>query len=82
MTKYRKLPVVIEAVQYDGTLKSIGSLNIPEVCQYFMSDELIIHTLEGEMMVKRGDYIIKGIAGEFYPCKEAIFLATYEKVEE
>ena len=42
---------------------------------------VIIKTLEGEMLAKQGDYIIKGIKGEFYPCKPDIFEATYEKVE-
>jgi hypothetical protein len=42
---------------------------------------LLIHTLEGEMRADVGDYIIRGIAGEFYPCKAEIFEATYEAVE-
>lgn len=43
---------------------------------------LVIRTLEGDMKVTTGDYIIKGVAGEFYPCKPDIFLATYEKVDD
>lgn len=83
--KYRKKPVVIEAMQFDGW-------NWRE-CHQFMSDEPLmftqderkdesieIHTLEGKMIASIGDYIIKGIKGEFYPCKPDIFEATYEKV--
>ena len=85
MAKYRKKPVVIEALQFDGW-------NWRE-CYQFMSNEvlifpssfskeefLIIHTLEGEMRCNIGDFIIKGVNGEFYPCKPDIFEKTYEKV--
>ena len=44
-------------------------------------DSLLIVTLEGEMRADKGDYIIKGVQGEFYPCKPEIFEQTYEKVE-
>lgn len=79
MAKYRKKPVVIDAVKWDGA-------NIKEVMD-FMSwrnashDErsgLVIHTLEGNHNALPGDFIIKGVAGEFYPCKPDIFEATYE----
>lgn len=77
--KYRKKPVVIEAVKFDGD-------NVPEIkafvgnkC-YVGDDEMLIRTLEGEMRVSLGDYVIKGVQGEFYPCKPDIFEATYEKV--
>ncbi|MDD5358233.1 MAG: hypothetical protein PHX80_03750 [Candidatus Nanoarchaeia archaeon] len=85
--KYRKKPVVIEAVQWTG-------LNEPEVVSFcsaaYWDGELpinaengvlIIKTLEGQMAASFGDYIIKGVKGEFYPCKPDIFEATYEKVE-
>ena len=50
---------------------------------YLMRDGvLIIHTLEGDMTVSEGDWIIKGVNGEFYPCKDDIFQKTYEKVDE
>lgn len=80
--KYRKKPIVIEAVKYDGTLESVLSLGMPEVCQDFTSSDLLIPTLEGEMRALPGDYIIKGIKGEFYPCKPDIFEASYDKVDE
>ena len=83
MAKYRKKPVVIEAVLWDGT-------NYEEICAFMKDDcpfgtpaqELIIHTLEGDYRESVGDFIIKGIAGEYYPCKPAIFAATYELVKE
>lgn len=82
--KYRKLPIVIEAFKlnadniYDlenwcgGNIKGI-KLPISEWC-------IDIQTLEGEMRADMGDYIIKGIKGEFYPCKPDIFESSYEEV--
>jgi hypothetical protein len=85
--KYRKKPVVIEAIQFNGW-------NWQE-CYQFMSDErlafndemsehqvLKIETLEGIMTASINDFIIKGVNGEFYPCKPDIFEKTYEKVEQ
>lgn len=98
--KYRKKPVVIEAIQFDGT-------NAHQICewvegkqidnpfamtgncyikQYGIPDteplqciwRLVIKTLEGEMEANQDDWIIKGVKGEFYPCKPDIFEATYE----
>lgn len=94
MGRYRKLPVEIEAKQWNGT-------NLQEIIN-FASERLIyeiidtawqvgkgkpyvdmeIITLEGIMKVQEGDYIIKGIEGEFYPCKPEIFEKTYELVED
>lgn len=80
--KYRKKPVVVEAIQFDGD-------NFYEVEQfakgetfYDLFGRFYIGTLEGEMLVSEGDYIIKGVEGEFYPCKPDIFHKTYEEVEE
>ena len=90
--KYRKKPVIVEAVQWNG-------LNLHEV-KDFVGDSLIydiydaawevgkaapivdmkIKTLEGNMQVSIDDYIIKGVQGEFYPCKPDIFEKTYELV--
>lgn len=83
--KYKKKPVIIEAVVFDGW-------NWAE-CYQFMSKEpllfsqviekresLEIRTLEGIMTANIGDYIIKGVKGEFYPCKPDIFNQTYEEV--
>jgi len=79
--KYRKKPVEVEAIQYDGF--HTGKLN------NFCGDKIVepvdgspfIRTLEGDMIISKGDYVIKGVNGEFYPCKPEIFEKTYEKVE-
>ncbi len=84
--KYRKKPVVIEAIQWDGTWEDSESIldfcegnayeTLPPTGKY-----LHIKTLEGDHRVSPKDYVIKGIKGEFYPCKPDIFEATYDKVE-
>lgn len=86
--KYRKKPVVIEALQWDG-------INLSEVTAFLQSGGqdvvridfkepqkpiIKIETLEGIMDASVGDYIIRGISGEFYPCKPDIFGKTYEEV--
>lgn len=88
--RYRKKPVVVEAWEF--TRKSLTNIEswvrkysdaITLVSQY--GGEVIyieIETLEGTMRADLGDYIIKGVEGEFYPCKPNIFEQTYEKVEE
>ena len=81
--KFRKKPVVIEAVQYDGTEESADAIcKWAAPAQYigFVRKYLCIKTLEGDLTVSEGDYVIKGIKGEFYPCKPDIFEATYEEV--
>lgn len=83
MKQYRKKPIVIEAVQFDPQGKW------PSCVTPWPKDGLTprdmsfgyIKTLEGDMHVLAGDWIIKGIKGEFYPCKPDIFEATYELVE-
>lgn len=74
--RYRKKPVVIEAVQYNGTfpLSFLGD----ERVQAGENGGLEIVTLEGVMRADVGDWIIRGIKGELYPCKPDIFEATYE----
>ena len=87
MARYRKKPVVIEAVQWDekkSTLKKIGCTDVvmsqhghvdrPNECT-----NLRIRTVEGTMLVNPGDWIIKGVQGEFYSCKPDIFEETYER---
>lgn len=81
--RYRKKPVIIEALQWTGD-------NTPEIKMFcgekaiFVDNngklELRIKTLEGMHIATIGDYIIKGIEGEFYPCKESIFKKTYELI--
>ncbi len=74
--KYRKKPVVIEAFRlgYDETPSWIVD------GENISLDRFEIDTLEGTMTALRGDYIIKGVKGELYPCKADIFEATYDKV--
>lgn len=104
MPKYRKKPVVIEAVQYirgqevpaidflggyDINNYKDGNMSVHEtdvaIFQSNWSDQSVsitIKTLEGNMEVSDRDYIIKGVQGEFYPCKPDIFEQTYEFVED
>jgi hypothetical protein len=93
LAKYRKKPIVVEAIQYDG-------LNAVEIEEFVghkiecgISDtaweagaappvmRLVISTLEGDMLASPGDWIIRGIKGECYPCKPDIFAGTYDPVE-
>lgn len=82
--KYRKKPVVIEAMQYGPyTAPSVAlALFLADTGARYDADGLIIPTLEGDMRASVGDWIIKGVKGEFYPRKPDIFAATYEAVEE
>ena len=82
MKKYVKKPIVIEAVQYNGN-------NVQEILNFCggpvvvgMLNEITIKTLEGPLHVSDGDFIIKGVEGEFYPCKPDIFEKTYDVVED
>lgn len=83
--KYRKKPVVIDAVQWSGNnLNEILDFMKDKQPNYYEDDEkklLTIQTLEGNVIASVGDYIIKGVRGEFYPCKLDIFKQTYEVVE-
>lgn len=77
--KYRKKPVVIEAIQFTGNFTEIEDFVGADA--EFRNGKLLIATLEGPMTASPNDWIIKGIKGEFYPCKPDIFEATYEAVE-
>lgn len=79
MAKYRKKPVVIEAIQFTCNFDEIEDFVGGDA--EFREGKLVVATLEGAMQAKIGDFIIKGIKGEFYPCKPDIFEATYEKVK-
>lgn len=74
MAKFRKKPVVIEAVQFEGQDLPAGVMREPGAANGY------IDTLEGRMAVTPGDWVITGIKGELYPCKPDIFDATYEAV--
>ncbi len=105
MKKYIKKQVVVEAVQWDGTLEKALEISqiegLNSVIEYYLTKTVIIgestsnsvntseeiksfkiKTLEGDMNVSKGGYIIKGIKGEFYPCKEDIFKKTYIDFKE
>ena len=84
--KVRKKPVIVEAIQYDGSSTQKSRIkHWMETGVYVHShlrtadcNSIVIKTLEGDMTVVPGDWIIKGVEGEFYPCKPKIFSATYE----
>lgn len=83
--KYRKKPIIIEAIQWLGNNKKEIADFAGESANFEVANEkqlfnLSIQTLEGNMIASAGDYIIKGVNGEFYPCKPDIFEKTYEKV--
>ena len=87
--RYRKKPVVIEALQFLDTAERIVELSRfitdQDVVVSYRCPEhprLILKTLEGQMEASVGDYIIRGIKGEYYPCKPDIFHATYEAVDK
>lgn len=89
MAKYRKKPVVIGAVQYEGK-GNFADHNVPDWIWDALenkkikltngTDPLTIATMEGDMIASPGDWIIRGVAGELYPCKPDIFAATYDEV--
>ena len=86
--KFRKKPVVIEAVRFtkdnwkeiESFTNNQADFTNPEI-SFDGKSTCIIPTLEGQHIATEGDWIIKGVNGEFYPCKPDIFLKTYENVE-
>lgn len=80
---FRKKPVVIEARRYNGKngIELLCWAGGTELEEGFFGHGIKIKTLEGTMTANKGDWIIKGVKGEFYPCKPDIFEATYEAVE-
>jgi len=100
-SKFRKKPVVIEAMQFDGLKASAEAIcawanwgenaredGDPNVDYTYMTgdpaeviDDMLCNTLEGVLNVSPGDWIIRGVSGEFYPCKPDVFALTYEPVE-
>ena len=85
MARYRKKPVVVEAMQwpeYDIIKNPIYEFLINGGADYVViGDRLRLRTLEGNMEANPGDWIIKGVKGEFYPCKPDIFEAAYEPAD-
>lgn len=88
MSKFRKKPVVIEAVQWTGAnvedmivhCAPLGQGEGWQVAPIAPGKPMTIHTLEGDHRADIGDWIIRGVKGELYPCKPDIFEATYEPV--
>lgn len=83
--KFRKKPVVIEALKWEVNYESLVAMSKFIGLDKFKLTEndatkLSITTLEGDMIAAEGDWIIKGVNGEFYPCKPDIFEKTYEEV--
>jgi hypothetical protein len=84
--RYRKLPVEIEAIEYQreenimAVQDFFGDGNGRELLYDEVKNEYFIRTLEGDMYLTKGDFIIRGVKGEYYPCKPDIFAATYEAV--
>lgn len=79
MPYYRKRPITIEARQYTGD-------NFPDLRDWsedlvaLSEGDICVRTLEGRMRFDKGDYVIKGAHGEFYPCRKDIFEETYERI--
>lgn len=80
--QYRKKPVVIEALEWTGENQGELYEFVPAHVRREEEDGLYITTLEGDHFANIGDFIIKGVKGEFYPCKPDIFALTYDEVEE
>lgn len=78
--KFRKKPVVIEAIIWKGSNYHEVKEFINDKDHSYENGSLYIHTLEGKMRATNGDYIVRGVCGEYYPCKPDIFELTYEKV--
>ena len=93
MARYRKKPIVIEAMQFE-TNNEAGSPQMDAVCNwanqgkgesaplFHDGTDIFVRTLEGVMRANVGDWIIRGVKGEFYPCKPDILEATYEAVSQ
>lgn len=86
MSQYRKVPVVIEAfrIPYDTDdaipfLDWAASVGLQDF--EFVDEGILIKTLEGDMLGMPGSFVIQGVQGEFYPCQEDIFYATYEELD-
>lgn len=86
--KFRKKPVVIEAIRFTGeNQRDVLHFAFPDLSEdalngaQTMKLPVVIETMEGDMTASPGDWVIKGVSGEFYPCKPDIFAQTYEAAE-
>ncbi len=90
MKKFRKKPVVIEAIQFDiksnqplfDFIRELKNEDHNKYLAYNNGGQLYVKTLEGDMLVSDKDWLIHGVNGEFYPCKPDIFQKTYDAVQE
>ncbi len=89
--RYTKKPVMIEALQWDGSYESMMKIretfsDLRCSSTYHQDNNtvqsFVVYTLEGQHVVSPGDFVIKGVKGEFYPCKPDIFELTYDKVND
>lgn len=92
MPRFHKKPIVIEARQFDGSRKAIEDIvawaggrfqfrEKPTEDRRALIPQIVIPTLEGDSIASVGDWVVCGVNGEFYPCKDEIFRKTYEPVE-
>ena len=87
MIRAIKKPIEVQTIQFDGwnwgeCYRFMGNEPFMFTCDMLKEEYIIIKTLEGDMRCYIGDYIIKGVKGEFYPCKPDIFKATYDEIIE
>lgn len=82
-----KKPIAIEAIQWDGTyrgyqeIKEFAKPHQVDIMQMISTNVLVVKTLEGNMIARKDDYIVKGVKGEIYPVNSVIFDETYETLE-
>ena len=84
MTQFRKRPVVVDAIRWTGENRVELLAFVGKAPAHLDADGLtiVLHTLEGDMRASPGDWVIRGVADEIYPCKPEIFTASYELVED
>lgn len=95
MAKFRLRPIVVEAMQYDGSADSFNCIwdwacpsndTLKSPVHFDNTDDdpgmLYVQTIDGERKAFPGDWIVKGVAGDFFPCKSDVFEQIYEQVED
>ena len=81
IARFRKLPIEVDALRWTGDNAIQTALFLRNVNWQFTHKGINIDTLEGTMLASEGDWIIKGVLGEYYPCKDAVFTLTYEEID-
>ncbi len=80
--KFRKRPIVVDAFQWNGERPLPAPLEeYRDAYDLPVKDKSVINTLEGRLLVSKGDWVIRGVRGEYYSCKPDIFEQTYQKVK-